>query len=105
MRQARAGVAPSGSTTSATFRLIPGSPRSLPTITRLSVIGDYSLYLRNGISVAAAPGRMVIAARNPLALRVGDGRVRLQLDLVGLVIFGFSFGITAGFGSRAKRAA
>jgi hypothetical protein len=87
------------------FRADPEFIRILADYRQAGDIGDYSLLVRDGVSIAAPDGDSPAAHRSRTALGFGSGRVRWELDPLGLLLFGISFGAAYGIGSRIRNAA
>lgn len=87
------------------FQADPQFTRILADYKDAGVIGDYSLLVRDGVSVAVEPGHPPTASGHRFAVGFGADRVRWTLDPIGLVLFGLGFGAAYGVVGRARNAA
>ena len=55
--------------------------------------GDYSLLLREGVTIPLEPGHAATSSGSRGAIGLGNGRVRWMIDPLGLVLFGLVFGV------------
>jgi hypothetical protein len=86
------------------FLADPQFTRILADYKDAGVFGDYSLLLREGVSIPVEPGHPAPSSGNRGALGFGSGRVRWMINPLGLVVFGLAFGVAYGRGGRRRRA-
>jgi hypothetical protein len=85
------------------FQAEPQFTRILADYKDAGVIGDYSLLLRDGVTVPVEPGHPPTASGHRFAVGFGGGRVRWTVDPIGLVLFGLGFGAAYGVGGRGRK--
>ena len=84
------------------FQAEPQFTRILADYKDAGVIGDYSLLLRDGVTVPVEPGHLPTDSGHRFAVGIGGGRVRWTVDPLGLVLFGLGFGAAYGVGRRGR---
>jgi len=84
------------------FQAEPQFTRILADYKDAGVLGDYSLLLRDGVTVPVGPGHPLTASGHRFAVGFGGGRVRWTVDPLGLVLFGLGFGVVYGVGGRGR---
>ena len=86
------------------FLADPQFTRILADYKDAGVFGDYSLLLREGVTIPLEPGHAATSSGSRGAIGLGSGRVRCMIDPLGLVLFGLVFGMAYGGGGRERKA-